>query len=136
MTEFHFIVELAPKGGLVARVVGVDNFTEVDSIEETHAQVCDAERCHLDEGLGTQPDPPAHHPRRSAGDMRIPRPSPGRTGSGVWGGLVMSPLARPAAISASPPAPMASITSPSPGMTRCASAPWRQPSTAWRPITA
>ncbi len=50
MTEIHFIVEEAPEGGFVARAVGADIFTEADSIEELHARVRDAVRCHFDEG--------------------------------------------------------------------------------------
>ena len=50
MTEIHFIVEEAPEGGFVARAVGVDIYTEADDIEDLHAQVRDAVRCHFDEG--------------------------------------------------------------------------------------
>ncbi|MGA7983316.1 MAG: 2-oxoisovalerate dehydrogenase [Chromatiaceae bacterium] len=52
MTEIHFIVEEAPEGGFVARAMGVDIFTEADTIEDLHAQVRDAVRCHFDEGQG------------------------------------------------------------------------------------
>lgn len=50
MTEIHFIVEEAPEGGYVARAVGADIYTEADSIEDLHAMVRDAVRCHFDEG--------------------------------------------------------------------------------------
>ena len=50
MTDIHFIVEEAPEGGFVARAVGVDIFTEADSIQELHVKVRDAVRCHFDEG--------------------------------------------------------------------------------------
>lgn len=50
MTEIHFIVEEAPEGGLIARSVGADIYTEADSIEDLHAQVRDAVRCHFDQG--------------------------------------------------------------------------------------
>lgn len=50
------------------------------------------------------------------------------------GGLVAR--ARPAAPSASPAVHVASITSPLPIRTRCASAPWRRLSMAWPHITA
>lgn len=49
MTEIHFIVEEAPEGGFVARAVGVDIYTEADSIEDLHDKVRDAVRCHFDE---------------------------------------------------------------------------------------
>ncbi len=48
MTEIHFLVKEAPEGGFLARAVGVDIFTEADTIEELHAQVRDAVRCHFD----------------------------------------------------------------------------------------
>jgi len=50
MTDIHFIVEEAPEGGFVARAVGVDIFTEADSIQELHVKVRDAVRCHFDAG--------------------------------------------------------------------------------------
>jgi hypothetical protein len=50
MTEIHFIVEEAPEGGFVARAVGADIYTEAEGIEDLHAQVRDAVRCHFDEG--------------------------------------------------------------------------------------
>ncbi|HWR78211.1 MAG TPA: hypothetical protein VN283_13495 [Thiobacillus sp.] len=50
MSEIHFIVEEAPEGGYVARAVGVDIVTEADDLPGLHAQVCDAVRCHFDEG--------------------------------------------------------------------------------------
>ena len=48
MTEIHFLVKEAPEGGFLARAVGVDIFTEADTIEELHAQVRDAVLCHFD----------------------------------------------------------------------------------------
>ncbi|MDP2434044.1 MAG: 2-oxoisovalerate dehydrogenase [Pseudomonadota bacterium] len=50
MTEIHFIVEEAPEGGLIARAMGADIFTEADDLQALHAQVRDAVRCHFDEG--------------------------------------------------------------------------------------
>jgi len=50
MTEIYFIVEEAPEGGFIARAVGADIYTEADSIEDLHALVRDAVRCHFDEG--------------------------------------------------------------------------------------
>ncbi|KAF0101817.1 MAG: hypothetical protein FD187_2751 [bacterium] len=50
MTEIHFIVEEAPEGGLIARAMGADIFTEADDLQALHAQVRDAVHCHFDEG--------------------------------------------------------------------------------------
>lgn len=50
MSEIHFVVEEAPEGGWTARAVGVDIFTEADSMAELHERVRDAVRCHFDEG--------------------------------------------------------------------------------------
>ena len=50
MTEIHFIVEEAPEGGLVARAMGADIFTEADDVKALHALVRDAVHCHFDEG--------------------------------------------------------------------------------------
>jgi hypothetical protein len=49
MSEIHFIVEEAPKGGFTARAIGADIFTEADSLAELHEQVRDAVRCHFDD---------------------------------------------------------------------------------------
>lgn len=49
MSEIHFIVEEAPKGGFTARAVGADIFTEADDLPALHEQVRDAVRCHFDE---------------------------------------------------------------------------------------
>ena len=50
MTEIHFLVEEAPEGGLVARAMGADIFTEADDMQALHAQVRDAVHCHFDAG--------------------------------------------------------------------------------------
>ena len=50
MNEIFFLVEDAPEGGFVAKGLGESIFTEADSIEELHANVRDAVRCHFDEG--------------------------------------------------------------------------------------
>jgi hypothetical protein len=50
MSELHFVVEEAPEGGFVARAMGVDIFTEADSLEALHDQVRDAVLCHFDDG--------------------------------------------------------------------------------------
>ena len=48
MTEIRFLVEEVPEGGLVARAVGADIFTEADDMQALHAQVRDAVHCHFD----------------------------------------------------------------------------------------
>ena len=48
MTEIHFLVEDAPEGGLTARALGTDIFTEADDMRALHAQVRDAVHCHFD----------------------------------------------------------------------------------------
>lgn len=74
MSEIHFIVEEAPEGGYVARAVGADIVTEADDLPSLHAQVRDAVHCHFNERRKVaRPDPPAYHPRRSTGGMRVPR---------------------------------------------------------------
>ena len=50
MTEIHFLVEEAPEGGLLARAMGADIFTEADDMQALHAQVRDAVHCHFDAG--------------------------------------------------------------------------------------
>jgi hypothetical protein len=50
MNEIFFLVEDAPEGGFMAKGLGESIFTEADSIEELHANVRDAVRCHFDEG--------------------------------------------------------------------------------------
>jgi len=44
------LVEVAPEGGFTAKGLGESIFTEADSLEELHANVRDAVRCHFDEG--------------------------------------------------------------------------------------
>ena len=48
MSEIHFIVEEAAEGGFVARAVGIDIFTEADTLSQLHEQVRDAVRCHFE----------------------------------------------------------------------------------------
>lgn len=50
MSEIIFLVEDAPEGGVMARALGESIFTEADSMAELHAKVCDAVKCHFDEG--------------------------------------------------------------------------------------
>jgi hypothetical protein len=50
MDEVIFLVEEAPEGGYTARALGPSIFTEADTLEELHAQVRDAVRCHFEEG--------------------------------------------------------------------------------------
>lgn len=49
MSEVIFLVEEAPEGGFTARAIGESIFTEADTVEELHANVRDAVRCHFDE---------------------------------------------------------------------------------------
>ena len=50
MTEIHFLVEDAPEGGLTARALGMDIFTEADDMRALRAQARDAVHCHFDAG--------------------------------------------------------------------------------------
>ena len=50
MNELIFVVEEAPEGGVTARALGESIFTEADTLNELHAKVRDAVRCHFDEG--------------------------------------------------------------------------------------
>lgn len=50
MNEIFFLVEEAPEGGFTAKGLGESIFTEADCLEELHANVRDAVRCHFDEG--------------------------------------------------------------------------------------
>lgn len=50
MSEIIFVVELAPEGGYSARAVGESIHTQAESLEDLHARVRDAVRCHFDEG--------------------------------------------------------------------------------------
>lgn len=48
MSEIIFIVEEAPEGGLNARAVGESIFTQATDLDDLHARVRDAVRCHFD----------------------------------------------------------------------------------------
>jgi len=50
MNEIFFLVEEAIEGGYAAKALGESIFTDADSLEELHANVRDAVRCHFDEG--------------------------------------------------------------------------------------
>jgi hypothetical protein len=50
MKEIIFLVEQAPEGGLTARALDASIFTQAESVQELHARVRDAVRCHFDEG--------------------------------------------------------------------------------------
>ena len=50
MSEIIFVVEQSPEGGYAARALGESIFAQAESLEELHAQVRDAVRCHFDEG--------------------------------------------------------------------------------------
>lgn len=48
--EIIFVVEDAPEGGFTARALGAAIFTEAETLDDLHARVRDAVRCHFDEG--------------------------------------------------------------------------------------
>lgn len=50
MNEIFFLVEEAPEGGYSAKALGEAIFTDADSLDELHANVRDAVRCHFEEG--------------------------------------------------------------------------------------
>lgn len=50
MNEIFFLVEEAPEGGYAAKALGESIFTQADTLEELHANVRDAVRCHFEEG--------------------------------------------------------------------------------------
>jgi hypothetical protein len=43
------VVEEAPEGGYTARAVGESIHTQAESIQDLHARVRDAVRCHFDD---------------------------------------------------------------------------------------
>ena len=49
MNEIFFLVEESSEGGFAAKALGESIFTEADTLEELHANVRDAVRCHFDE---------------------------------------------------------------------------------------
>ncbi len=50
MNEIFFLVEEAPEGGYAAKALGESIFTGAENLEELHANVRDAVRCHFEEG--------------------------------------------------------------------------------------
>lgn len=50
--ELLFLVEEADEGGLTARAVGVDIFTEADDMESLTEAIRDAVHCHFEPGTG------------------------------------------------------------------------------------
>ncbi|MGZ8181781.1 MAG: type II toxin-antitoxin system HicB family antitoxin [Methylobacter sp.] len=58
MNEIFFIVEDAPEGGYTAKALGESIYTDADNLEELHANVQDAVRCHFDEDKKPKP----YHP--------------------------------------------------------------------------
>ena len=50
MSEIIFVVEQAPEGGFSARALDASIFTEAETIQDLHARVRDAVRCHFDDG--------------------------------------------------------------------------------------
>ncbi|MEI6303425.1 MAG: 2-oxoisovalerate dehydrogenase [Betaproteobacteria bacterium] len=51
MNEIIFVVEDAPEGGYTAKAAGEAIFTEADTLDQLHAQVRDAVRCHFDDAV-------------------------------------------------------------------------------------
>ena len=49
MEEIIFMVEESPKGGFIAKGLGVSIFTEADTIEALKEMVKDAVKCHFDD---------------------------------------------------------------------------------------
>jgi hypothetical protein len=49
VSEIIFLVEEAPEGGFTARAASASLFTEAETVEELHANVRDAVRCHFAE---------------------------------------------------------------------------------------
>jgi hypothetical protein len=50
MKEIFFLVEEAPEGGYTAKALKESIFTEAETVEDLHANVRDAVRCHFEEG--------------------------------------------------------------------------------------
>ena len=50
MSEIIFVVEQAPEGGFSARALDASFFTEAETMQDLHARVRDAVRCHFDDG--------------------------------------------------------------------------------------
>ena len=50
MNEIIFVVEEAPEGGLNARAIGESIFTHGRDMQDLHARVRDAVRCHFESG--------------------------------------------------------------------------------------
>ena len=48
MSEIIFVVEEAPEGGLSAHAVGESIFTQGTDMQDLHARVRDAVRCHFE----------------------------------------------------------------------------------------
>ena len=48
MSEIIFVVEEAPDGGFVARALGESIYTQAETMDELHAKVRDAVRCHFE----------------------------------------------------------------------------------------
>jgi hypothetical protein len=52
MSEIIFVVEQAPEGGLSARALDASIFTQAEDMQELHARVRDAVRCHFSDSEG------------------------------------------------------------------------------------
>lgn len=53
-SEIIFVVEEAPEGGFSARAPGESIFTQAENLDELHANVRDAVRCHYEPGDSPQ----------------------------------------------------------------------------------
>jgi len=49
MSEIIFLVEKAPEGGFSTQAVGESIITQAASVQELHARVRDAVRCHFED---------------------------------------------------------------------------------------
>ena len=49
MREIIFVIEDAPEGGYTAHALGASIYTEADDLQQLHAAVRDAVRCHFED---------------------------------------------------------------------------------------
>ena len=103
MNEIIFVVEDSPEGGYVAKAAGESIFTEADMLDELHAQVRDAVRCHFDESA-TPKLIRLHFVRDEVITAWNSRGTcPARSLRKRWRESVIAPRARPAVICGSQP---------------------------------
>lgn len=53
MNEIIFLIEEALAGGYQAKALGESIFTDADTIDELHAKIRDAVRCHFQDDVST-----------------------------------------------------------------------------------